>query len=83
MRTSRDYLARKCHETRSRMSRDCRTNENEAAFVGIRKTLTNVLGLSYDSRATIVRATVARYVSKIRPKFANLSRKCPFNETAT
>ena len=44
-----------CHETRSRMSRDCRTNENKATFVGIRKTLTNVLRLSHDSRATIVR----------------------------
>ena len=33
-----------CHETRSRMSRDFRTNENEAkaTFVGIRKTPTNV-----------------------------------------
>ena len=32
-----------CHETRSRMSRDFRTNENEAkaTFVGIRKTPTN------------------------------------------
>ena len=29
------------------------------------------------------RATVARYIFKIRPKFANLSHKCLFNETAT
>ena len=75
-----------CRETRSRMSRDCRTNENEtiATFVGIRTTLSR-------SFATVIRqsrdyrATVARYISKIRPKFSNLSHtcKCPFNETAT
>ena len=29
------------------------------------------------------RATVARYILKIRPKFANVSHKCLFNETAT
>ena len=29
------------------------------------------------------RATVARYIFKIRPKFANVSHKCLFNETAT
>ena len=29
------------------------------------------------------RATVARYIFKIRPKFANLSHECLFSETAT
>ena len=29
------------------------------------------------------RATVARHISKVRPKFAYLLHKCPFNETAT
>ena len=28
------------------------------------------------------RATITRYIFKIRPKFANLSHKCLFNETA-
>ena len=36
--------------------------------------LTNVARLSH---------TVARFIFKIRPKFANLSHKCLFNETAT
>ena len=44
---------------------------------------------SHECRATVVRlsrdsrATVVRYIFKIRPKFANLSHKCLFNETAT
>ena len=64
---------------------------------------TNVVRHSHECRATVVRmimkisyirgkvvrhsheclAIVARYIFKIRPKFANLSHKCPFNETAT
>ena len=64
---------------------------------------TNVVRHSHECRATVVRmqmkisyirgkvvrhsheclATVARNVFKIRRKFANLSHKCPFNETAT
>ena len=60
----------------ARLSRDCRNNENE------NKTH------SRESRETLSRmsrdcATVARYIFKIRPKFANLSHKCPFNENAT
>ena len=41
------------------------------------------------SLATVVRqsrdygVTVARYIFKIGPKFANLLHKCLFNETAT
>ena len=44
---------------------------------------------SQECLATIVResrdypTTVVRYVFKIRPKFANFSHKCQFNETAT
>ena len=44
---------------------------------------------SRESRETIsrmsrdYRATVVRNIFKIRPKFANLSHKCLFNETAT
>ena len=44
---------------------------------------------SHECRTTVVRqsrdyrATVVRYIFKIRPKFANLSHKCLFNETAT
>ena len=47
-----------CRETRSRMSRDCRTNENEtkATFMGdSQDKLTNVSRLLYNSRAIIVR----------------------------
>ena len=61
----------------ARMSRDCRTNLNE-----------NMLH-SRESRGTLsrmsrdCRTTIARYIFKIRPKFANLSQKCLFNETAT
>ena len=48
-----------------------------------------VVRQSHECLATVVlqsrhyRETVARYIFKIRPKFANLSHKCPFNETAT
>ena len=42
---------------------------------------------SWERRETIsrmlhYRATVSRYMFKIRHKFANLSHKCPFNDTA-
>ena len=77
-----------CRATLARMSRDYRTNLNENMLHSreSRETLsrmsrdcrTNVARLSHDSRATI-----ARYIFKIRPKFANLSQKCLFNETAT
>ena len=40
--------------------------------------LANVVRQSRDYRAI-----VARYIFKLRPKFAKLSHKCPFNETAT
>ena len=61
----------------ARLSRDCRNNENENKPHSreIRETLSR---MSRDCRAT-----VARYIIKIRPKFANLSHKCPFNENAT
>ena len=55
--------------------------------------LTNVSQLSYKLEMKIelhswerrenYRATVARYNFKIRPKFANLLHKYPFNDTAT
>ena len=49
----------------------------------------NVVRHSHECRATVVRqsrdyrATVVRCIFKIRPKFATLSHKCLFNETAT
>ena len=57
---------------------------------------TNVVQHSHECCATVVRIktkisyipgkvvrllTVARFIFKIRPKFANLSHKCLFNET--
>ena len=54
----------------ARLSRDCRNKENENK--------PHSRKMSRDCRAT-----VARYIFKIRPKFANLSHKCPFNENAT
>ena len=63
----------------ARLSRDCRNNENE----------NENKPHSQESRDTLsrmsrdCRATVARYIFKIRPKFANLSHKYPFNENAT
>ena len=65
-----------CRATLARISRDCRTNLNENMLHS--RESRETLSLSHDSRATI-----ARYIFKIRPKFANLSQKCLFNETAT
>ena len=51
--------------------------------------LGNVVIHSHECLATVVQqscdscATVMRYILKVRPKFANLSHKCSFNETAT
>ena len=73
-----------CRATLARMSRDCRTNLNEKCYIRGK-----VVRHSHECCATVVRqsrdcrATVARYVFKIRPKFANLSHKCLFNEITT
>ena len=62
-------------------SHECRAtvvrikNENKIHSRESRETLSR---MSHDCRAT-----VARYIFKIRPKFANLSHKCLFNESAT
>ena len=61
----------------ARLSRDCRNNENENKPHS-RESREALSRMSRDYRAT-----VARYIFKIRPKFANLSHKCPFNENAT
>ena len=71
-----------------RHSHECR-----ATVVRIKMKISYIRGKvvrhSHECRATVVRqscyyrATVARYIFKIRPKFANLSHKCLFNETAT
>ena len=61
----------------ARLSRDCRNNENENKPHS-RESRETLSRMSRDCRAT-----VARYIIKIRPKFANLSHKCPFNENAT
>ena len=71
-----------------RHSHECR-----ATVVRIKMKISYIRGKvvrhSYECRATIVRqsrdyrATAARYIFKIIPKFANLSHKCLFNETAT
>ena len=66
-----------CHATLARMSRDCRTNLNENKLHS-RESRETLSRMSRDYRTT-----VARYIFKIRPKFANLSQKCLFNETAT
>ena len=57
----------------ARLSRDCRNNENENKPHS-RESRETLFRMSRDCRAT-----VARYIFKIRPKFANLSHKCPFN----
>ena len=78
---------------------DIRTNvvrhshECRATVVRIKMKIRYICGKvvrhSHECRATVVRqsrnyrATVARYIFKIRPKFANLLHKCLFNETAT
>ena len=66
-----------CRATLAGMSRDCRTNLNENKLHS-RESRETLSRMSRDCRAT-----VARYIFKIRPKFANLSQKCIFNETAT
>ena len=66
-----------CRATLARMSRDCRTNLNENKLHS-RESRETLSRMSRDCRATVV-----RYIFKIRPKFANLSQKCIFNETAT
>ena len=66
-----------CRATLARMSRDCRTNLNENKLHS-RESRETLSRMSRDCRAT-----VARYIFKMRPKFANLSHKCLFNETAT
>ena len=60
-----------------RLSRDCRNNENENKPYS-RESRETLSRMSCDCRAT-----VAMYIFKIRPKFANLSHKYPFNENAT
>ena len=74
-----------CRATLARMSRDCRTNLNENKLHS-RESHETLSRMSRDCRATVARLsrdTVARYIFKIRPKFANLSQKCIFIETAT
>ena len=67
----------KCHETVVRM---------KMKIGYIRK---KVVRHSHECRTTVsrqsrnYRTTVTRYTFKIRPKCANLSHKCLFNETAT
>ena len=69
-----------CRATLARMSHDCCTNLNENKLHS-RESRETLSRMSRDSCEG--RATVARYIFKIRPKFANLSQKCLFNETAT
>ena len=82
MRKTRDYLARKLNlATLVRMSCDTRTNVARLSCelkMKIRYIRGKVVRHSHDCRATI-----SRFFFKIRPKFANLSHKCLFNETAT
>ena len=71
-----------------RHSRECRATV-ERMKTKISFIRGKVVRHSHECLATVVRqsrkyrATVARYIFKIRPKFANLSHNCPFNETAT
>ena len=78
---------------------DIRTNvvrhshECRATVVRIKMKIRYICGKvvrhSHECRATVLRqsrdyrATDARYIFKIRPKFANLLHKCLFNVTAT
>ena len=71
-----------------RHSHECR-----ATVVRIKMKISYIRGKvvrhSHECRATVVRqsrdyrTTVARYICKIKPKFATLSHKCLFDETAT
>ena len=76
-----------CRATLARMSRDCRTNLNENKLHS-RESRETLSQMSRDCRATVARLSRdsrgrAQNIFKIRPKFANLSQKCIFNETAT
>ena len=66
-----------CNASVVRRSRDCRTNENENKLNSLESRET------FSRMSRDCRAIVARCIFKIRPKFANLSHKCPFNETTT
>ena len=68
--------AHECLATFVRMKMKLKLHSWE--FVRPHEWLATVIRQSRDYRAT-----VASYISKIRPKFANLSHKCPFNDAAT
>ena len=73
-----------CHETRSRMSRDFRTNENEAkaTFLGIRKTPTNVSRLSYVRQSRVIFPKINRNspICRINAHSMTLQREsCIYN----
>ena len=76
----RTNVVRHSHECRATVAR---------IKMKIRYIRRKVVRHSHECRATVVRqsgdyrATVVRYMFNIRPKFANLSHKCLFNETAT
>ena len=89
-RTGREFTMRNFRDTRTnvvRVSHNGRATvlrkhaKNSRLFgekIKLSDIGTNVVPHSHECRATI-----ARYIFKIRPKFANLSHKCLFNETAT
>ena len=72
-----------CRASVARRSRDslAKTSRLSGEKIKLSDIRTNGVRHSHECRATVVRI-VARYIFKIRPKFANLSHKCLFNETA-
>ena len=89
-RTGREFTMRNFRDTRTnvvRVSHNGRATvlrqhaKNSRLFgekIKLSDIGTNVVPHSHECRAII-----ATYIFKIRPKFANLSNKCLFNETAT
>ena len=72
-----------CRASVTRRSRDslAKTSRLSDEKIKLSDIRTNGVRHSHECRATVVQK-VARYIFKIRPKFANLSHKYLFNETA-
>ena len=86
-------LVRVSHDGRATvLSKHAKTSRLSGEKIKLSDIGTTVVRHSHECRATVVRikmkiryirGKVVRYIFKIRPKIANLSHKCLFNETAT
>ena len=90
-RDTRTNVVRVSHDGRATVLRQHAKNSRlSGEKIKLSVIRTNVVRHSHECRATVVRikmkiryirATVVRYIFKIRPKFVNLWHKCLFNET--